>query len=44
MSSARVPVLEFLDGCPLTPEEDTLGDPDAAADDIDDLLPADLWF
>jgi hypothetical protein len=28
----------------LTPEEDTIGDPDEEDDDIDDLLPADLWF
>jgi hypothetical protein len=26
----------------LTPEEDAIGDPDD--DDIDDTLPADLWF
>ena len=26
----------------LTPEEDSIGDPDD--DDIDDTLPADLWF
>ncbi|HEY7033717.1 MAG TPA: hypothetical protein VH482_20445 [Thermomicrobiales bacterium] len=28
----------------LTPEEDTIGEPDDEGDDIDDLLPADLWF
>jgi hypothetical protein len=28
----------------LTPEEDTIGEPDDEEDDIDDLLPADLWF
>jgi hypothetical protein len=27
----------------LTPEEDVIGDPDED-DDIDDTLPADLWF
>jgi hypothetical protein len=28
----------------LTPEEDSIPDPDDEEDDIDDLLPADLWF
>ncbi|HEY7033712.1 MAG TPA: hypothetical protein VH482_20420 [Thermomicrobiales bacterium] len=28
----------------LTPEEDAIGAPDDEDDDIDDLLPADLWF
>jgi hypothetical protein len=28
----------------LTPEEDAIGEPDETDDDIDDLLPADLWF
>jgi hypothetical protein len=28
----------------LTPEEDAIGDPDDVDDEIDDLLPADLWF
>jgi hypothetical protein len=28
----------------LTPEEDSIGDPDEQDDEIDDLLPADLWF
>ena len=28
----------------LTPEEDALPDPDDTADEIDDTLPADLWF
>ena len=28
----------------LTPEEDAVGDPDDVADEIDDTLPADLWF
>jgi hypothetical protein len=28
----------------LTPEEDAIGDPDEDNDDIDDTLPADLWF
>jgi hypothetical protein len=28
----------------LTPEEDAIGEPDQEEDDIDDLLPADLWF
>jgi hypothetical protein len=28
----------------LTPEEDSVGDPDEDSDEIDDLLPADLWF
>jgi len=28
----------------LTPEEDAVGDPDEDNDDIDDTLPADLWF
>jgi hypothetical protein len=32
-----------IDPC-LTPEEDTIGEPDEDDDDIDDLLPADLWF
>jgi hypothetical protein len=40
----RAPVdLACTHDCALTPEEDTIGDPDEA-DDIDDLLPADLWF
>jgi hypothetical protein len=29
---------------PLLPEEDVLGDPDDEEDEIDDLLPGDLWF
>lgn len=28
----------------LTPEEDAIGHPDDLDDEIDDLLPADLWF
>ena len=28
----------------LTPEEDAIGVPDDEDDDVDDLLPADLWF
>jgi hypothetical protein len=28
----------------LTPEEDAIGDPTDEDDEIDDLLPADLWF
>lgn len=28
----------------LTPEEDSIGDPDEIDDEVDDLLPADLWF
>ncbi len=28
----------------LTPEEDAVGDPEEADDDVDDMLPADLWF
>lgn len=28
----------------LSPEEDAIGDPEDADDEIDDLLPADLWF
>lgn len=28
----------------LTPEEDAIGDPADENDDIDDTLPADLWF
>lgn len=28
----------------LTPEEDSIGDPDDVDTEIDDLLPADLWF
>ncbi len=28
----------------LTPEEDAIGDPDDEDDEIDDTLPADLWF
>lgn len=28
----------------LTPEEESVGDPDDDEDDIDDTLPADLWF
>jgi hypothetical protein len=28
----------------LTPEEDAIGDPDDDSDDIDEMLPADLWF
>jgi hypothetical protein len=29
--------------CRLTPEEESIGDPEDD-NDIDDLLPADLWF
>ena len=29
---------------PLSPEEDSIGDLDSSDDEIDDLLPADLWF
>lgn len=29
---------------PLTPEEESIGDPDDVADEVDDTLPADLWF
>jgi hypothetical protein len=29
---------------PLTPEEDSVGDPGDEDEEIDDLLPADLWF
>jgi hypothetical protein len=29
---------------PLTPEEDAIADPDGDEDDVDDTLPADLWF
>jgi hypothetical protein len=28
----------------LTPEEDTLGDPEEADEEVDDFLPADLWY
>jgi hypothetical protein len=28
----------------LTPEEDAIGDPVEDSDEIDDTLPADLWF
>lgn len=28
----------------LTPEEDAIDDPDDVADEVDDTLPADLWF
>lgn len=28
----------------LTPEEDAIDDPDDTADEVDDTLPADLWF
>ena len=34
------PAYELL----LTPEEDAIGNPDDVDDEIDDLLPADLWF
>jgi hypothetical protein len=36
--------LERIAGRPLTPEEDSIGDPEDQDDEIDDLLPADLWF
>ena len=29
---------------PLTPEEESIDDPDDVADELDDMLPADLWF
>jgi hypothetical protein len=29
---------------PLTPEEEAVDDPEDVEDDIDDTLPADLWF
>ncbi len=28
----------------LTPEEESVADPDDEDDDLDDTLPADLWF
>jgi hypothetical protein len=28
----------------LTPEEESIDDPDDVDDEIDDTLPADLWF
>jgi hypothetical protein len=28
----------------LTPEEDAIGDPEDEDDEIDDTMPADLWF
>ncbi len=28
----------------LTPEEDVIADPEDVDDEIDDTLPADLWF
>jgi hypothetical protein len=28
----------------LTPEEDSVGDPEETDDEVDDMLPADLWF
>jgi hypothetical protein len=28
----------------LSPEEDVVGEPDDLDEEIDDLLPADLWF
>ena len=28
----------------LTPEEDAIGDPEDEDEEIDDTLPADLWF
>jgi hypothetical protein len=28
----------------LTPEEDTLGDPEEPEEEVDDFLPADLWY
>lgn len=28
----------------LTPEEESIGDPDDVDEEIDDTLPADLWF
>lgn len=36
---SRAPADRFL-----TPEEDAIGDPDGDDGDIDDTLPADLWF
>ena len=35
---------EPASNAPLTPEEDAIDDPDETADEIDDTLPADLWF
>jgi hypothetical protein len=29
---------------PLTPEEEAIGDPADEESDVDDTLPADLWF
>ena len=29
---------------PLTPEEESVDDPEDVDDEIDDTLPADLWF
>lgn len=41
VAAALVPVRSVASR--LTPEEDAIGDPDDD-DDIDDTLPADLWF
>ena len=42
--SIRFPVHTAPNSDALTPEEDTLGDPEEAAEVVDDFLPADLWF
>ena len=38
------PEEELLPAPGLTPEEESLPDPDAEPDEIDETLPADLWF
>ncbi len=40
----RIPDPGSRESDSLTPEEDTLGDPEEAEEEVDDFLPADLWF
>jgi hypothetical protein len=42
--SIRFPNYIAPNSVALTPEEDTLGDPEEAEEVVDDFLPADLWF
>jgi hypothetical protein len=42
--NALMPPSSSGTGRVLTPEEDAIGEPEEAEDEVDDMLPADLWF
>lgn len=43
-AASEIDMDDRTDQRPLTPEEDVVGDPDDTDDDVDDSVPADLWF